>query len=72
MWMMQRKGEFSVLVHPNSGCEIEDHSWWAYWGGAPWPLDLTIFSYDQPFPWPEDEQVSFAGIEDQGQVNFLL
>ncbi len=55
-WMMQRKGDYSVLVHPNSGCEIEDHSWWAYWGGNQWPLDLSIFSYDQPFPWPEEEQ----------------
>jgi aromatic ring-cleaving dioxygenase len=42
-WMIQNRGEFSLLVHPNSGYEYEDHSIWAMWSGAAWPLDLTIF-----------------------------
>eukprot|EP00350_Pseudokeronopsis_sp_OXSARD2_P001470 CAMPEP_0170565852 /NCGR_PEP_ID=MMETSP0211-20121228/79454_1 /TAXON_ID=311385 /ORGANISM="Pseudokeronopsis sp., Strain OXSARD2" /LENGTH=128 /DNA_ID=CAMNT_0010886837 /DNA_START=126 /DNA_END=512 /DNA_ORIENTATION=+ len=54
-WIQQRRQEFSVLVHPNSGCEMEDHSDWAFWSGQAWPLDLTIMSHDLPFPWPEEE-----------------
>ena len=50
-WMTQNRGRFSVLVHPNSGCEVEDHSDWTFWSGNPYPLDLTIFSHDRPFPW---------------------
>ena len=50
-FMMQHRGEYSLLVHTNSGCEVEDHSDWTVWGGQPWPLDLTIFSHDKPFPW---------------------
>ena len=50
-WMVQNRGRFSVLVHPNSGCEVEDHSDWTMWSGNPYPLDMTIFSHDRPFPW---------------------
>ncbi|CDW85249.1 UNKNOWN [Stylonychia lemnae] len=50
-WMMQHRQDYSILVHTNSGCEIEDHSNWTLWGGEPWTLDLTIFSHDKPFPW---------------------
>ena len=53
MWMMQHRQEYSVLVHPNTGCELEDHTWWTMWGGEPYALDNSIFSFDQPFPWPE-------------------
>ncbi len=37
-----------ILVHPNSGCETEDHSSWALWGGNRWELDMTIFSCEAP------------------------
>ncbi len=37
-----------ILVHPNSGCETEDHSSWALWGGHAWELDMTIFSCEAP------------------------
>ena len=50
-WAIQNRGRFSVLVHPNSGCEVEDHSDWTLWSGQPYPLDITIFSHDKPFPW---------------------
>eukprot|EP00349_Pseudokeronopsis_sp_Brazil_P001096 CAMPEP_0202965412 /NCGR_PEP_ID=MMETSP1396-20130829/9393_1 /ASSEMBLY_ACC=CAM_ASM_000872 /TAXON_ID= /ORGANISM="Pseudokeronopsis sp., Strain Brazil" /LENGTH=93 /DNA_ID=CAMNT_0049688115 /DNA_START=236 /DNA_END=520 /DNA_ORIENTATION=- len=55
-WMHQRRGDLSLLIHPNTGCEIEDHSIWALWGGAPWPLDLSVMSHDEPFPWEETRQ----------------
>jgi len=42
-WFTQNHGEFSLLVHPNTGCEYEDHSDWALWAGDKWPLDLGIF-----------------------------
>lgn len=42
-WMFQNRGDFSLIVHPNSGYEYEDHTIWAMWAGQPWPLDLTIF-----------------------------
>ena len=32
-WMMQHRKTYSIFVHPNSGCEIEDHSDWPLWGG---------------------------------------
>ena len=73
MWMMQRKGELSVLVHTNSGCVIEDHSWWALWGGIQWPLDFSYFKHDQPWPWPvEDTQGSFEGIREEDQNKLIL
>jgi aromatic ring-cleaving dioxygenase len=36
-------GNLSLLVHPNTGYEYEDHSTWAMWAGQPWPLDMSIF-----------------------------
>lgn len=39
-WMMQNRGRFSVLLHPNSGYMYEDHSIWATWTGQSWPLKL--------------------------------
>ena len=57
-WFMQHRGDYDVLVHPNSGCEIEDHSWWAMWGGNAWEIDTSIMSHDQPFPWPSDSSAA--------------
>lgn len=53
-WFMQNRNGYDILVHPNSGCELEDHSWWALWGGKPWELDMSAFHHDSPFPWPEE------------------
>ena len=50
-WILQHRGNYDVLVHPNSGCELEDHSWWAMWGGKPWDINLDAMSHDRPFPW---------------------
>jgi hypothetical protein len=43
-WYTQHRGDFSLLVHPNTGCENEDHSTWAQWTGQAWPLDMSIFT----------------------------
>ena len=57
-WFAQHRGDYTVLVHPNSGCEIEDHGIWAGWFGQSYPLDFSIFSHDTPFPW-NDESKAF-------------
>ena len=56
-WIMQRRGKYDVLVHPNTGCELEDHTWWAFWGGAPWEIDLSAFSHDKPWPWYDEKSL---------------
>jgi aromatic ring-cleaving dioxygenase len=43
-WFLQNHGELSMLVHPNTGFEYEDHSIWASWTGEAWPLNLAIFT----------------------------
>jgi aromatic ring-cleaving dioxygenase len=53
-WFTQHRGKYDVLIHPNSGCEIEDHSWWTIWAGNPWEINLDAMGHDQPFPWPGD------------------
>jgi len=40
-WMIQNRGEFDVLVHPNSGWEFHDHTVWASWTGNSWPLNTS-------------------------------
>lgn len=49
-WFVSHRGEFTLLVHPNTGCEYEDHSIWAQWSGAPWNMDMSIFT-----PWTQTE-----------------
>lgn len=53
-WFMQNREGYDILVHPNTGCELEDHSWWALWGGKAWELDMSAFHHDEPFPWSEE------------------
>ena len=43
-WLVQNRGEFSYLIHPNTGCEYEDHDSWALWAGMKWPLNMAIFT----------------------------
>jgi DOPA 4,5-dioxygenase len=47
-WSMQHRGNLDIIVHPNSGCEIEDHRDWSVWGGNKWELDLTTLHFDCP------------------------
>lgn len=42
-WFLQHRGQFDLLVHPNTGCEYEDHSIWAQWSGPAWNMDMSIF-----------------------------
>lgn len=44
LWMMQRHGQHSVLVHPNIDDGPMDHTDHAMWLGTPVPLKLEFFS----------------------------
>ena len=46
-WIMQNRGEFDTLIHPNSGCTTQDHTDWSLWGGDKWHLDTNIFAENQ-------------------------
>ena len=42
-FMVKHKGKLDLLVHPNSGCGIQDHIAHALWAGNKWELDGSIF-----------------------------
>ena len=37
-----------ILIHPNTGCETEDHSVWALWNGNSWPINFDVFECEDP------------------------
>ena len=47
-WFVQRRSEngtkVDLLIHPNSGCLIEDHSTWAIWAGEPWQVNIDFLA----------------------------
>eukprot|EP00049_Salpingoeca_infusionum_P023410 m.11969 g.11969 ORF g.11969 m.11969 type:complete len:215 (+) comp5788_c0_seq2:58-702(+) len=47
-WIMQHRRGLDILVHANSGCELQDHLDWSLWGGKPWELNPTAFHCDSP------------------------
>ncbi len=49
-WFVNHRANFTLLVHPNTGCENEDHSIWAQWSGPAWNMDMSIFT-----PWTQTE-----------------
>ena len=42
-WFVQHRSEngtsVDLLIHPNSGCLVEDHTSWAIWAGEKWQLN---------------------------------
>jgi len=51
-WITKRRGKYDVLIHPNSGCNQNDHAQWPVWAGTPWEIDVSIFKRgDFPDPW---------------------
>lgn len=42
-WGLQHKDDLDIVIHPNTGCGLEDHSWWVIYGGNKRELDLSIF-----------------------------
>jgi aromatic ring-cleaving dioxygenase len=50
-WFMNHQtnhGEFDIVVHPNSGCEVYDHRDWLMWIGNKWELNTTCLHYNCP------------------------
>eukprot|EP00747_Dinoflagellata_sp_TGD_P065610 gnl/TRDRNA2_/TRDRNA2_154429_c1_seq1.p1 gnl/TRDRNA2_/TRDRNA2_154429_c1~~gnl/TRDRNA2_/TRDRNA2_154429_c1_seq1.p1 ORF type:complete len:219 (-),score=32.18 gnl/TRDRNA2_/TRDRNA2_154429_c1_seq1:210-806(-) len=54
-WIMQNRAGYDVLMHPNSGCVVDDHRNWSAWAGQSWQLDLEILAHegDRPYPHPD-------------------
>jgi aromatic ring-cleaving dioxygenase len=42
LWYLQHRGEHTVLIHPNSGDDLLDHTKYAVWLGTPLPLDVRF------------------------------
>jgi len=40
---------FDVLIHPNSGCEYQDHGDWMMWAGQPWRINMWAMDTENPF-----------------------
>ena len=47
-WMLQHRGIYDVYIHPNTGCETNDHTEWYAFSGAKWPIDASIFTCNYP------------------------
>ena len=55
-FFMQRRGELTILIHPRSAHEVEDHASRNMWLGPPMRLDLTALPEDIghiPLQYPE-------------------
>ena len=48
IWMLQHRRIHDVFIHPNSGCETNDHTKWYTFSGSKWPIDASIFTCDYP------------------------
>ena len=42
-WISQHRGDMDVLMHPNTGCNVEDHQLWSMWSGNKWEINLGAF-----------------------------
>ncbi|KAI9218209.1 DOPA-like domain-containing protein [Blastocladiella britannica] len=41
-WMILNHGNLSVLIHPQAGNDVRDHTFHAMWLGQPVPLDMGL------------------------------
>lgn len=42
------RDDLDAVIHPNSGCEVHDHTIWPHWFGSVWKLDPSVFTCDYP------------------------
>lgn len=49
-WFTLHRGSLSILVHPLTRYEREDHTTHAMWLGAPWVIDLDALRVDLVTP----------------------
>ncbi|KAH7479343.1 hypothetical protein PRNP1_008857 [Phytophthora ramorum] len=55
-WFTLHRGSLSILVHPLTRYEREDHTTHAMWLGTPWVVDLDVLREDlvtPPLQYPE-------------------
>ena len=43
-WLDENRQNLSILVHAQTGNDLQDHTEFAYWLGQPVPLILTVFN----------------------------
>ena len=43
LWLMQNRSGLNVLLHPETGDHLKDHTIHAVWFGAVRPLDVSMF-----------------------------
>ncbi|MBR9872727.1 DOPA 4,5-dioxygenase family protein [Vibrio sp. J1-1] len=46
-WLEQKRNGLSVLIHADTGNDLEDHTLHAYWLGERLELDLSLFSAEK-------------------------
>ncbi|KAF4321103.1 hypothetical protein BBO99_00002149 [Phytophthora kernoviae] len=49
-WFTLHRGSLSILVHPLTRYEREDHTTHAMWLGTPWVVDLDVLREELPAP----------------------
>jgi aromatic ring-cleaving dioxygenase len=49
-WGLQHKDDLDMVIHPNTGCEIEDNSWWVIYSGNRRDFDLSFFDPSREKP----------------------
>jgi len=42
------RADLDAVIHPNSGCEVHDHTIWPHWFGKTWQLDPSVFTCNYP------------------------
>lgn len=47
-WLMLNRGALSILVHPLTGDDYEDHAYYPLWLGTPLPLKLEVLRRGAP------------------------
>ena len=40
-WILSRRGDLDIFIHPNTGCSTLDHTNSAQWTGNKWELDTS-------------------------------
>merc|ERR1712183_918850 len=54
-WIMQNRGVFDIMVHPNSGCLYDDHIDWSLWGGEKWQINANLEDLSRWPPTPSPQ-----------------
>jgi aromatic ring-cleaving dioxygenase len=44
-WLMINRGSLSILVHPLTGDDYDDHAYFSLWLGTPVPLRLEVLKH---------------------------